>query len=243
MRLARVRTDDGLVMGEYDDGVVTENGGESYVVGEEGSLVAPCSPSAFYCVGRNYPAYIEEHDFERPEHVSFFIKPAVSRCDPNGPLPYPSFTDALTYGAELAAVVGEECKEVPEDGVDDAILGYTIMNDVDASDQGRITMRKAFDKAAPLGPWIQTDLDPSDLEMETRINDEVRQSDTTASMLFSPTEIVSFISQRFTLQPGDVIAMGSPANPGEVEVGDEIEMWYESIGTLRNTVVAPDDGD
>lgn len=243
MRLARVRTDDGLVTGEYDDGTVTDGDGETYVIDEDATLVAPCSPSEFYCVGRNYPAYIEEHDFERPEHVSFFIKPAVSRCDPDGPLPYPRFTDALTYGGELAAIIGEECRNVSEDAVSDVVLGYTIMNDVDASDQSRITMRKAFDKAAPLGPWIQTDLDPSSLDMETRINDEVRQSDTTESMLFSPTEIVSFISERFTLRPGDVIAMGSPANPGLLDVGDEIEMWYENIGTLRNTVVAPEDAD
>ena len=243
MRLARVSTDDGLVTGEYDDGTVIDSDGENHVLGEDATLVAPCSPSEFYCVGRNYPAYIEEHDFDRPEHVSFFIKPAVSRCDPEGPLPYPAFTEALTYGAELAAVIGEECRNVPEEGVDEVVLGYTIMNDVDASDQGRISMRKAFDKAAPLGPWIQTDLDPTSLEMETRINDEVRQSDTTGSMLFSPTEIISFISERFTLRPGDVIAMGSPANPGLVEVGDEIEMWYEDIGTLRNTVVAPEAAD
>ena len=242
MRLARVRTDDGLVTGQYEDGIVTDSDGETYGVGEDAELVAPCSPSALYCTGRNYPAYIEEHDFERPEHVSFFIKPPVSLCDPDSPLPYPTFTDALTYGAELAAVIGEECKAVPEDDVSDVVLGYTIMNDVDASDQGRITMRKAFDKAAPLGPWIETDLDPSSLEMETRINDDVRQADTTESMLFSPTEIVSFISERFTLRPDDVIAMGSPANPGLVEVGDEIEMWYEDIGTLRNSVVAPDEG-
>jgi 2-keto-4-pentenoate hydratase/2-oxohepta-3-ene-1,7-dioic acid hydratase in catechol pathway len=116
------------------------------------------------------------------------------------------------------------------------------MNDVDALDQQGRTARKAFDGSGPLGPWIETDLDPEGIGMETVINGETRQDANTELMLFSPAEIVSFLSRRFTLRPGDVIAFGSPANPGTVEPGDDIEITYEGVGTLRNHVVGPSDG-
>jgi 2-keto-4-pentenoate hydratase/2-oxohepta-3-ene-1,7-dioic acid hydratase in catechol pathway len=111
------------------------------------------------------------------------------------------------------------------------------MNDVDALDQQGQTARKAFDTSGPLGPWIETENDPRGIEMETVINGETRQSATTEQMLFDPYKIVSFLSRRFTLRPGDAIAFGSPANPGTVEPGDTIEITYDGVGTLSNTVV------
>lgn len=238
MRLAGIETEVGWLRGRYEDGVVRVDGVE-YTVGEDATMAAPCRPSIVYCVGRNYPAYIEENQFERPEHVSFFLKPPASVHPPGADLPHPAWTDGLKYGGELAAVVGRRCREVAPDEVPDHLRGYTIVNDVDASDQGRITMRKAFDGAAPIGPWIETDVDPFDLEMTTTIAGEQRQADTTASMLFDPHTVVSFLSERFTLRPDDVVALGSPANPGFVTPGDEMAITYEGIGTLRNRVVAP----
>lgn len=238
MRLAGIETDDGWVRGRFEDGAVRADGVE-YEVGEDATLAAPCRPSAVYCVGRNYPAYIEEHSFERPEQVSFFLKPPASVHPPEADLPYPPWTDGLTYGGELAAVVGRRCRSVVADEVPEYLRGYTIVNDMDASDQGRISMRKAFDGAAPVGPWIETDVDPFGLEMTASIAGEQRQADTTASMLFDPHTVVSFLSDRFTLRPDDVISLGSPANPGLVEPGQEMAITYEGIGTLRNRVVPP----
>ena len=113
------------------------------------------------------------------------------------------------------------------------------MNDVDALDQQGRTARKAFDTSGPLGPWIETDIDPADVDMETVIDGETRQSANTELMLFKPMTVVSYISRRFTLEPGDVIAFGSPANPGTVSPGDDIAITYDGIGTLENHVIDP----
>ena len=233
MKLARVETPDGVLEGEYDDGTVRTD--EGTYGPDEYDLLAPCEPSVFYCVGRNFGEKVDQMDYEIPEVPDFFIKPPVSLHHPETPIPYPSFSSELTYAGELAAVIGEECKDVAEDEVDDVVRGYTILNDLDCLDQERRTARKAFDSSGPLGPVV-ADVDPVGLDMTTHINGELRQEDNTANMFIQPREVVSFLSERFTFKPGDVISFGSPANPGLLERGDEIEIWYEGIGTLRNTV-------
>jgi 2-keto-4-pentenoate hydratase/2-oxohepta-3-ene-1,7-dioic acid hydratase in catechol pathway len=235
MRLARARTANGIVDGRIADGAIhTES--ETYALGEEATLLAPCDPSALYCVGRNYAATIEQMDYERPEEPDFFLKPPTSVHSPGAQLAYPSFTGELTYAGELAAVIDRECHAIDPEAVSDFLRGYTIMNDLDALDQPGRTARKAFDGSAPLGPWIATDADPADMAMETTIDGEVRQEASTAQMLFDPAEVVAFLSERFTFRPGDVIAFGSPANPGLLEPGNEIEIRYEGIGTLETTI-------
>jgi 2-keto-4-pentenoate hydratase/2-oxohepta-3-ene-1,7-dioic acid hydratase in catechol pathway len=230
-------TPDGPVRGEYDDGVLRADDG-TYEVGRDGRLLPPADPSALYCVGRNYAETLEQMEYERPEEPDFFIKPPASLLGHERSIPYPEFTDELTYAGELAAVVNERCRDLDPEEVPDAIRGYTVMNDMDALDQQGRTARKAFDASGPLGPWVETDVDPRDLDMWTDIDGERRQEANTELLLFDPYEIVSFLSKRFTLRPGDVIAFGSPANPGLVEPGDEIEITYEGVGTLRNEVVA-----
>jgi 2-keto-4-pentenoate hydratase/2-oxohepta-3-ene-1,7-dioic acid hydratase in catechol pathway len=240
MRTARVRTPDGVLTGEYEDETVVVDGEPHDLADADVELLAPVDPPVFYCVARNYGSYIEENAFERPEGVSFFLKPPVSVHPPESTIPYPSFSSEVGYAGELAAVIGTECRNVPREEVPDVVRGYTIMNDVDAKDQPRISMRKAFDAAAPLGPCIATDVDPTDIEMETRIDGERRQRANTGEMDHPPDEVVSFLSERFTLRPDDVIAFGSPANPGPFEAGNEITVHYEGIGTLRNTLGTPD---
>ncbi|MGB9963821.1 fumarylacetoacetate hydrolase family protein [Halobacterium sp. CBA1126] len=238
MRLARLQTDDGVVDGEYRDGrVVTEDA--EYVVGEDGRLAPPCDPSALYCVGRNYAETLDQMDYERPDQPDFFIKPPVSAVGHGADVPYPTFTDELTYAGELAAVVDERCHRVDEADVPDVLRGFTVMNDLDALDQPGRTARKAFDGSGPLGPWIETDVDPRGIDMHTDVAGERRQEANTELMLFDPYEVVSFLSERFTFHPGDVIAFGSPANPGLVEPGDTVEITYEGVGTLENTIVEP----
>jgi 2-keto-4-pentenoate hydratase/2-oxohepta-3-ene-1,7-dioic acid hydratase in catechol pathway len=136
----------------------------------------------------------------------------------------------------LAAVISERCRDIPQEDVSEFIEGYTILNDVDALDQQGRTARKAFDGSAPLGPWIETDLDPTTIDMRTEINGEQRQNASTEQMLFNVYEIVSYLSKRFTFRAGDIVAFGSPANPGLIEPGDDVEITYEGVGTLRNTV-------
>ena len=239
MHLARLETDDGLVEGDLDDGILTTDDGDEYVVGEDGDLAAPCDPPVFYCVGRNYTAKIDQMAYEVPEIPDWFIKPPVSLLAPGADIVYPTWTNEFTYAGELAAVIGTECHEITEDEVDDVVRGYTILNDLDALDQERRTARKAFDGSGPLGPAIATDVDPTNLDMTTHVGGELRQEANTEQMLFGPREVVAFMSERYTLKPGDVVSFGSPANPGLLEPGDEVEIWYEGVGTLKNTVVSP----
>jgi 2-keto-4-pentenoate hydratase/2-oxohepta-3-ene-1,7-dioic acid hydratase in catechol pathway len=240
MKHARIRTADGVRHGEYDDGTVTTDD-RVYEVGDDAGLLAPCEPGTFYCVGRNYTETLDQMDYDAPEEPDWFLKPAVSLHHPGDPIVHPSWTDELTYAGELAAVIDETCTGLDgEREVRDVLRGWTILNDLDALDQPGRTARKAFDGSAPLGPVVETDLDPRDVSMETYVAGEKRQDATTAQMIFDPYETVAFLSTRYTFHPGDVVAFGSPANPGLVEPGDDVEIHYEGIGTLRNTVVGPD---
>ena len=235
MRQARLLTPEGPVSGVYD-GSVIETGAGKYQVDRDGQLLPPCEPSVVYCVGRNFAATLDQMEYDRPDEPDFFIKPPTSLLAHRQPIPYPSFTEELTYAGELAAVIDVRCRDLNERDVPDVVRGYTVLNDVDALDQQGRTPRKAFDGSAPVGPWVETNVDPRDIEMTTRINGEIRQESTTELMLFGPREIISYLSKRFTLQPGDIIAFGSPANPGLIHPGDDIAITYDGVGTLANTV-------
>ena len=243
MRLARVRTPEGgVVTGEYDDGTVLTDRGTYRVDGDGGAtLLAPCEPSACFCVGRNYAATIDQMGYDTPEAPDWFIKPPASVHPPGAPVPYPAWTEELTYAGELAAVIDRRCHGVSPEAVPEVVRGYTVMNDLDALDQPGRTARKAFHASGPLGPWIETDIDPTDVRMTTRVGDERRQSATTARMLFEPAEVIAFLSERYTFRPGDVVAFGSPDNPGLVEPGEAVVIEYEGVGTLRNRIVASGD--
>ena len=238
MRLARARTADGPREGEFRDGTLVTDDAEYEV--SEADLLAPCEPSAVYCVGRNFAATLEQMEYERPSEPDFFIKPPASVVGHRDPLPYPAWTDELTYAGELVAVIDERCHDVAPEDVPSAVRGYTMMNDLDALDQPGRTARKAFDGSGPLGPWLETDLDPTDVDMHTEVSGERRQESNTELMLFDPFEVVSFLSERFTFRPGDAVAFGSPANPGVVNPGDTVEITYEGVGTLSNDVVEPE---
>ena len=234
MRLARVDTPDGPVSGRYEDGLVVTD--EATHEATPAELLPPCEPTALYCVGRNYAATLDQMDYDRPAQPDFFVKPPAAVVGPGDPVPYPTFSEEVTYAGELAAVVDERCRDVSPEAVPDVLRGYTVLNDVDALDQPGRTARKAFDASGPLGPWIETDLDPAGIDMHTDVSGERRQESNTELMLFSPLEVVSYLSKRFTFRPGDAVAFGSPANPGTVEPGDVVEITYEGVGTLRNRV-------
>ena len=252
MKLARLSTPEGPVVGRFEaDGVEShlskgsvsgfvETSDGTYEIGRDGRLLAPCTPTAIYCVGRNYAETIEQMSYDRPDEPDFFIKPPVSLSAHGDPIRYPTFTEELTYAGELAAVVGKRCRNLSPVDVPEVVRGYTILNDLDALDQDGRTPRKAFDGSAPLGPWIETDVDPIEtpIEMYTDVSGERRQEASTAKMLFRPDEVIAHLSARVTLQPGDVISFGSPANPGCIVPGDVVEITYEGVGTLRNEVAS-----
>lgn len=151
--------------------------------------------------------------YETPAELDFFIKPRTALVGPNQPIRYPSWTTELTYAGELVALIDQRCSSVDPEDVPELIRGYTILNDVDALDQWACTRQRAFDTAAPLGPWIETEVDPRDIEMETVIDRKQRQSANTEQMIFDPYEIVSYLSHRCTLLPATVSPSTVPQTP------------------------------
>jgi 2-keto-4-pentenoate hydratase/2-oxohepta-3-ene-1,7-dioic acid hydratase in catechol pathway len=160
---------------------------------------------------------------------------------PDDPIVYPGFSSEVHHEAELAVVIGRMCKEVPRERVGDVVLGYTCANDVTARDVQRAEEQwaraKGFDTSCPLGPWVVTDLDPSDVAVQCTVNGDQRQLGRTGEMIRSVADLVVHISEAMTLLPGDVILTGTPAGVGPVNVGDEVAVTIEGIGTLTNKVI------
>ena len=207
---------------------------------EEVQLLAPCRPTKIVAVGLNYRSHAQEIGMELPDDPLLFLKPSTAVIGPDDHILFPSMSRRIDYEAELGVVIGAEAKDVPEEKAKDYILGYTCFNDVTARDlQGRdkqFTRSKSFDTFAPMGPWIETELDPAHLKVESYLGGKLKQSGTTADLLFSVFQLVAFISRVMTLLPGDVIATGTPAGIGPMQAGETIEVVIEGIGTLRNYV-------
>ncbi len=206
-------------------------------------LLAPVIPrSKVVCVGRNYAEHAVELGNEVPKEPLLFLKPNTSVVGPDDGIVYPTLSKDVQHEAELAVVISRLCKDVPAERANDVIFGYTCANDVTARDlqrtDGQWARAKGFDTFCPLGPWIETDIDASDLAVTCTLNDELRQSGRTKQMIFDIPTLVSYITQAFTLLPGDVILTGTPAGVGPMEPGDEVAVTIEGIGTLSNRVVA-----
>lgn len=203
-------------------------------------LLAPCEPSKIVAVGVNYTDHAAEFKKELPKEPLLFLKPSTAVLDPLEPILLPSRSRRVDYEAELAVVIKKRTVKIRPEQAPEFILGYTCINDVTARDlqkeDGQWTRAKGFDTFAPLGPWIETDLDPDNLGIESYLNGEKRQSARTAQLIFKVPALVSFISQVMTLLPGDVIATGTPAGVGPMKSGDRIEVVIEGIGRLGNPV-------
>jgi 2-keto-4-pentenoate hydratase/2-oxohepta-3-ene-1,7-dioic acid hydratase in catechol pathway len=200
-------------------------------------------PTKIVCVCRNYAAHARELGNEVPKQPLIFFKPPSSLIGNHDAIVMPAASQQVEYEAEIAVVIGKRARKVPQSDALSYVLGYTCANDVTARDLQRrdvqFTRGKGFDTFAPLGPWIVTDLDPSDLALETRVNGEIRQKSRTSQLIFNCDHLISFISQVMTLLPGDVISTGTPAGVGPMKVGDIVEVEIERIGCLKNTIVAP----
>ncbi len=205
-------------------------------------LLAPVIPrSKVIGVGRNYSEHNAEMGQEAPPHPLLFLVPNTAVCGPDDPVVIPHVAKNVHYEGELAVVIGRMCKDVSVDDAPDVIFGYTCANDVTARDlqsgDGQWARAKGMDTFCPLGPWIETELDPRDVEIRTRIDGRTVQEDSTALMINPVFELVSFASQAFTLLPGDVILTGTPKGVGPVTSGQRVEVEVEGIGTLSNPFV------
>jgi 2-keto-4-pentenoate hydratase/2-oxohepta-3-ene-1,7-dioic acid hydratase in catechol pathway len=225
---------------------------------EEVRLLAPVMPRKFLAIGLNYADHIAESGLEAPQYPVFFNKQVTCVIGPDEDVHLPRVSSLLDYEGELAIVIGKRCRHVPEDRAREVIAGYTITNDLSVRDwqlrTPTMTMGKSFDTHGPLGPWLVTpdELgDPHSLGLRTFINDELRQDGNTAAMIYDCYQQVSHLSQAFTLEPGDVIATGTPAGIGAVrqpfpegllKAGDRVRVEIDGIGELRNTVIDEPEG-
>jgi len=212
-------------------------------------LLAPVEAPRVIGVGLNYVSHIKESRLETPAIPMLFMKHPSTVIGPDQPIVYPQGARQVEYEGELAAVMGRRTRHVSEGQALEAVLGYTCANDV--SDRitqraemkmGCLLMGKSYDTFCPLGPVIATGLDPTSLELQTRLNGELRQDISTADLLFSVARLVAYLSTAMTLWPGDVLLTGTPAGVGPLSPGDLVEIEISGIGTLRNPVVADGNG-
>jgi 2-keto-4-pentenoate hydratase/2-oxohepta-3-ene-1,7-dioic acid hydratase in catechol pathway len=211
-------------------------------------LLAPVLPSKVIGIGRNYAEHAAELGNEAPgktDPAVVFLKPSTSVIGPSDAIQYPlGVSFDVQHEAELAVVIGRLCRQVPVARVPEVVLGYTCANDVTARDLQRAENQwgraKGFDTFCPLGPWVETEVDPSDLAITCTVDGELRQAGRTAQMTRPVADLVSYVSEAMTLLPGDVILTGTPAGVGQIVVGQQVSVGIEGIGNLTNRVVARD---
>ncbi len=208
-------------------------------------LLAPCDPSKIVCVGRNYAAHAAELGNEMPKEPLIFLKPPSAIIGPDQPIILPKASNRVEHEAELGVVIGKKCAHLTdEDDPLSYVLGYTCLNDVTARDlqksEVQFTRAKGFDTFCPIGPHIETHLDPTNALVACHVNGHLRQSGTTSTMAYPVPFLIRWISRVMTLLPGDLIATGTPAGVGPLVAGDTVEVSVPGLGVLRNPVHAPD---
>lgn len=207
---------------------------------EQLRLMTPVAPGKIICVGRNYAAHAAEHDADVPEIPLIFLKPPSSLIANQESIMLPPQSQQVEHEAELVAVIGRRGRRIPAGDAHQYVFGYTVGNDVTARDlqrsDGQWTRGKGFDTFCPLGPWIDTDFDPSDALITCHVNGELKQMASTRDMVFGIPRLIAFISSVMTLEPGDIIMTGTPAGVSPLSPGDLVEVTIEGIGKLSNPV-------
>lgn len=251
MRLVRFRHGERIATGVLEGGAIRALRGTFFeeplpsgeeVAADQARLLAPVIPSKIVAVARNNPGHAAELGNPVPRSPILFFKPATSVIGPGDPIPLPPGAGRVDHEAELALVIGRLCRRVDEADALRYLLGYACANDVTAREwqkqDGQWARAKGSDGFCPLGPWIETDLDPADVAVTARVNGATRQSGRTSDFVFSPASLVAFISRTITLLPGDVVLTGTPAGVGPLEPGDTVEVEVEGVGVLENRAVA-----
>jgi 2-keto-4-pentenoate hydratase/2-oxohepta-3-ene-1,7-dioic acid hydratase in catechol pathway len=204
------------------------------------SLLAPAEPSKIVCAGLNYKEHAKELGMDMPECPVIFLKPPSSVIGPDDLIIYPDQTAQLEYEAELAIVIKKKVRSVPIQQSRDYILGYTCLNDITARDIQKQdiqwTRAKSFDSFCPLGPHIETEINPNNLTVKLSVNGAIKQLSSTSDMIFGIERLVSFVSDVMTLMPGDIVATGTPRGVGPLKRGDSVDIEIEGIGCLCNKV-------
>jgi 2-keto-4-pentenoate hydratase/2-oxohepta-3-ene-1,7-dioic acid hydratase in catechol pathway len=217
---------------------------EAQLALEMAQLLPPVQPGKIICVGSNYPAHAAEQGTQVPSLPVLFLKPPSAVIAAQQTILLPPQSKRVEHEAELAVVIGVPGRWITSLQAADHILGYTAANDVTARDLQTIdeqwTRSKSFDTFCPLGPWIETDLDPSDVMVSCTVNNQMRQMASTRDMIFPVPNLVAFISSIMTLEAGDVILTGTPAGVGPLQNGDEVVVEIEKVGALINPVQAPE---
>jgi len=208
-------------------------------------LLPPANPTKIVCIGLNFRQHIEEVGAKVPERPHFFLKPPSSLIGHEDAIVFPRIAERVDYEGELAVVVKEKMKDVPEDGALNHILGCSCFNDVTEravvfNNIADLTLAKGFDTFSACGPYLVTDLDPNNLEVKTYLNGKLMQHDNTKNCVFTVQHILSYLSQVMTLFPGDIVIMGTPKGIAPMKPGDVVEVEVEGVGRLRNTVVSQD---
>jgi 2-keto-4-pentenoate hydratase/2-oxohepta-3-ene-1,7-dioic acid hydratase in catechol pathway len=205
-------------------------------------LLAPVIPSKVVAIGKNYADHAREMGGEPPASPVMFLKPSTAVVGAGDPIAYPPGVERLDYEGELAVVIGRLARDVPRERALDAVFGYTCANDVTARDQqavdGQWTRAKGYDSFCPLGPWVETDLDPAASRVTTTLNGETKQDAPTSLLLHDVATLVAYVTKVMTLLPGDVLLTGTPVGIGPMNVGDSVSVTVEGVGTLTNQVVA-----
>ena len=215
--------------------------GEQHYPLDKVKILAPCQPSKIVALGVNYRSHADEVSSDVPESPLLFLKPATAVIGPEDNILYPPSSNRVDYEAELGVVIKKTAWKIAAKDAPDYILGYTCFNDVTARDlqkrDGQWTRAKGFNTFAAIGPWIETNLDPSGLDLETHLNGAVKQKGNTRDLVFTVPQLIDFISHIMTLLPGDVIATGTPGGIGPMNPGDTVEIVIPAIGILRNYIV------
>jgi len=229
----------GLLEGDLFEGYQRK---EPAIPLERVQILPPVLPGKIICVGRNYPEHAKEMNAEIPRIPILFLKPPSAIIGPGQSIELPLQSSQVEYEGELAVVIGKSARHTQADDARRIIFGYTIANDVTARDlqraDGQWTRAKGFDTFCPLGPWIDTDIDPYDVLLTTHVNGQMRQMSSTRDMIFPVFQLISFITSVMTLEAGDVILTGTPAGVGPVSAGDVVKVTIEGIGELVSPVIA-----
>ncbi len=248
-KIVRFSVDEQEMWGIWENNIIKGISGDifsSYSIStktflpSEVKLLAPSKPSKAICVGLNYFDHAEEMKLDIPGIPLFFLKPPSSVTSPLSVIDYPDMTNDLHYEAEMAVVIKKTAKDISTDESFDYILGYTCANDITARDlqknDGQWTRSKSFDTFLPFGPWIETEINPHNLDIKLYLNGEIKQHSNTSNLIFKVPDLISYLSRIMTLNPGDIILTGTPAGVGPMMPGDVVKVEIDGLGTLENYV-------